>query len=166
MTYEVIPSPGVHIHTLFHEAAFAFGKYSWSVDSTGLNCISSLIWGCFSINQQWILRIPRFCIFRFNQPGIENSIFDPRLGINPWMWRAGCMHCSMPFHVWVLSICRFWYPLGHLEASPWGYWGKTAGKFLGSQKLYMEFQLHEKWVPLTLQSSRVNYVCVCVCVYI
>lgn len=92
----------------------------------------------FSTNIQSALFICRFYIQGFNQLQMENSIFNPWLGIR----RCGgpIMYCSIPFYARDLSIHRFWYLCRVLKQIPHRYWG-TIVKFPESQKLHSYFQL-------------------------
>lgn len=79
----------------------------------------------FSINTQLAPLIPGFHVHLFNQLGIENSIFHPRLGND----KTNCMHCSTPLYIRDLSIHRCWYPWGSWDQSPKGIKGQM--KFSG-----------------------------------
>lgn len=81
---------------------------------------------------------------------------------NLWMQRNNCMHCSVPFYMRDLSILGFWYLGGFLEPVP-----DITDKFLGNQKLYVDFQLHGSAVPQPPQCLRVSciYVWIYVCLF-
>lgn len=94
----------------------------------------------FSINTQWAPLIPGFHMHVFNQLGIENSLFNPRLGND----KTNCMHCSTPFYIKTCASTG-WYPWGSWDQSPKGIKGQL--KFSGSPKLYRIFDC-ERLAPL------------------
>lgn len=66
--------------------------YNWPLNNTGLNCLGPLMCRFFSINIQWVLLIPRFCLCRFNLQQIEKSNFYLRLGIHPCNGPTVCIY--------------------------------------------------------------------------
>lgn len=97
----------------------------------GLNCIGSPICRFFPVN------ISTFYILGFNQLQIKNSIFIWRLGVCRCRRPTICI-VFLPIYIRDLSILSFLI-CRVLEPIAFAYWEMTVVKFLGSQKLYVDF---------------------------
>lgn len=122
----------------------------------GLNCAGPIIRGLFSINMQSAFRTCRFLTCRFKQAWIKNSTYFQCVVANPWMWRADCIHCSVSFYIRDLTSLYFGIH-GVPVPSPLQMWGTTVIKFLGSQKLYANFQCESQCLYL-LHGLNVNCI--------
>lgn len=98
-------------------------------------CRSTYMW-IFSISKSLALHISRFCICNFNQPWIKNRISSLSLGV--WGCRGPTICIVLCyFYIRDLNILRFWYPQGS-----WNQSSSDTERLLGSQKLFVDFQLH------------------------
>lgn len=61
-----------------------------------LNCTGPLIWGFFSVNSQPSMSLGFTSVDSINHRW-ETVFFIPNC--NLWMWRANCMHCSVPSYL-------------------------------------------------------------------
>lgn len=76
--------------------SFIVLECSWPLNYMGLHCKDPLIHACFSAN---------------------TILFWSMVGIL-WIWRANCVHWSMPFNTGDLNIRGFWFPVGPWNQSP------------------------------------------------
>lgn len=88
-----------------------------------------------------------FLHWRFNQPWVENSIFDPLLRVRGDRGPTVCIVLTILYkeleHLWILVST------GDPGTNPHGYQGMTVVKFLGCLKAYADFQLCGGSMPLT-----------------
>lgn len=91
------------------------------------------------------------------QPTMDQKQYFWFVNAKRWLYVLFYMYYSTPFYVRYLNTGRFWYLQGVLEWLPHRYQGLAVVKFLGSQKLYADFQVSGGWCPSLPHCPRVDF---------